>query len=151
MILGLGNPLMADDGAGIQVVDLLRQERLPAGVTVQDGGTAGVGLVPEMDGFQRVFFVDCALMDKSPGEWKRFTLQESNILDENASPLSLHNAGLPDALRLADALHILPKQVIIYGVQPACVEWDKAMSKEVRDAIPEMARAILEEINSFQA
>ncbi|MBN1317307.1 MAG: hydrogenase maturation protease [Anaerolineales bacterium] len=146
LILGLGNPLMADDGAGIQVVELLMGNELPAGVKVQDGGTAGIGLVPEMEGYQRVFLIDCALMGAKPGEWKRFTLHESNILNENDSPLSLHNAGLPDALCLADALQILPKQVIIYGIQPDRVEWDQAMSEEVRDAIPEMARAILVEI-----
>jgi hydrogenase maturation protease len=148
LILGLGNPLMADDGAGMQVVELLMDKALPAGVKVQDGGTAGVGLVPEMEGFQRVFLIDCALLGLRPGEWKRFTLQESNLLDAENSPLSLHNAGLPDALRLADALHILPKQVIIYGIQPDRVEWDQAMSDEVKDAIPEIARAILEEIKS---
>jgi len=155
LILGLGNPLMADDGAGVQVVELLRQERLPAGVRVQDGGTAGVGLVPEIEGYQRLILVDCARIGANPGdgnvpakagEWRRFTLKEANLLGKDDSPLSLHNASLRDALQLAEALNLLPPEVIIYGIQPASVEWDRPMSAEVKAALPAVAEAVLEEV-----
>jgi hydrogenase maturation protease len=158
LILGIGNPLMADDGAGVQVIELLRQESLPAGVRVQDGGTAGVGLVPEMEGHERLILVDCATMGDQndqdsrrlpvpAGEWRRFTLEETRLLAQEGSALSLHNANLQDALRLAEALGVLPPETIIYGIQPETVEWDQPMSVSVSAALPAVAQAILNELN----
>ena len=80
-MLGLGNPLMADDGAGIRVIELLWQATLPPDVKIKDGGTAGVGLIPEMENFDKVIFVDCAAMGLQPGEWRRFTLDEAQLLE----------------------------------------------------------------------
>jgi hydrogenase maturation protease len=162
LILGLGNPLMADDGAGIRVVELLRQLPLPEGVVVQDGGTAGMGLVPEMDGYQRVILIDCAVVNARPGEWRRFTLDEAKLLPagstrregsprQDDSPLSLHRTSLRDALRLADAVNLLPPEIVIYGIQPAHVEWDRPMSDEVAAALPAIVQAVLDEASGSTA
>ncbi len=156
LVLGIGNPLMADDGAGSRVVELLRLESLPAGVKLRDGGTAGVGLVSELEKVERLILVDCAKMAPYPGEngqapptpgtWRRLVLQETRLLDGELTPLSLHDANLRDALRLAEALDLLPQEVIIYGIQPASVEWDRPMSAQVSAALPEVAQAVLQEI-----
>jgi hydrogenase maturation protease len=156
LILGIGNPLMADDGAGIGVIELLRRETLPAGVELRDGGTAGVGLVSELENVERLILIDCAKMAPPPGEngqvppkpgsWRRLELEETRLLDGEATPLSLHDADLRDALRLAEALDVLPAKVIIYGIQPASVEWDRPMSAQVSAALPAVAQAVLQEI-----
>jgi hydrogenase maturation protease len=146
LILGLGNPLMADDGAGVQVVELLRQQPLPAEVEVQDGGTAGLGLVPQMAHYQRVILVDCVRFGGKAGYWRRFALRETELLGE-AGTLSLHHASLRDALLLAEALDMLPPEVIIYGVQPASVEWDHPMSEDVKAALPQIVQAVLDEVS----
>ena len=149
---------MADDGAGVQAIELLRRENLPAGVKVQDGGTAGLGLVPEMEGYQRLILVDCATIGARPGdedhreiqagEWRRFTLKEVNLLNQEPSSFSLHRSNLQDALELAQALDILPPDVIIYGIQPARIEWDRPMSAQVTAALPAIVRAILDEVRT---
>ena len=147
LILGLGNPLMADDGAGIQVVELLRQRRLPAGVEVQEGGTAGLGLVPQLADSQRVILIDCVRFGGVAGEWRRFMLHETELLGQEGA-FSLHHASLRDALLLAEALDMLPPEVIIYGIEPACVQWDHPMSEVVVAALPQVAQAVLAEISS---
>ncbi len=156
LVLGIGNPLMADDGAGTRVIELLRRETLPAGVVLREGGTAGVGLVSELEGFERLILVDCARMAPPPGEnaqapprpghWRRLELGEIRLLQHEAAPLSLHDANLLDALRLAEALGVLPQQVILYGIQPASVEWDRPMSAPVSAALPAVVQAVLQEI-----
>jgi hydrogenase maturation protease len=148
LVLGLGNPLMADDGAGIEVVELLRQQPLPGGIELQEGGTAGLGLIPQMADYQRVILVDCVRFGGEAGAWRRFALEETELLGDEGT-LSLHHASLRDALVLADALDILPAEVIIYGIQPASVEWDNPMSERVVAALPEVARAVLEEVASL--
>lgn len=156
LILGIGNPLMADDGAGIQVVDRLRQEKLPDDVQLRDGGTAGLALVSEMEGIERLILVDCATMAPCagrrcqaaplPGEWKRVRIEDTTLLNQEATQLSLHDANLRDALLLAEALDLLPREVILYGIQPANVAWDRPMSVKVSAAIPAVAQAILQEV-----
>src|SRR4030066_665545 len=51
LIIGLGNPLMCDDGVGIEVVNELKGSDLPEYVDVIDGGTPGVGLIDLMSGY----------------------------------------------------------------------------------------------------
>jgi hydrogenase maturation protease len=145
LVLGLGNPLMADDGAGIEIIELLRRRSVPDEVEVQEGGTAGLGLVPQMADYRRVILIDCVRFGGEAGEWRRFTLQEAELLGED-STLSLHHASLRDALLLARALDVLPPEVIIYGIEPAHVAWDQPMSKDVAATLPLVAQAVLDEV-----
>jgi len=55
-IIGCGNPLMGNDGAGIRAIRLF--EGRFSGVDVIDGGTGGFGLIPLMEGYEKVVIVD---------------------------------------------------------------------------------------------
>lgn len=153
LIIGLGNPLRGDDGVGVRVAQTLAAEALPPGVEVVDGGTQGLGIVNLMEGRRRVVLVDAADVGRSPGQFIRFTLDEAHLLgdpdERDASSdqhLSVHAAGLRDALLLAQALKMLPDEVIIFGVQPANLEWDHALSPEVEATLPGLIAAVLAEV-----
>jgi hydrogenase maturation protease len=60
--------------------------------------------------------------------------------------LSIHAAGLRDALLLAQAFKMLPNEVIIFGVQPAHLEWDSALSAQVEAILPDLSEAVLAEL-----
>ena len=50
---------MSDDGIGVRVVQLLAERyRYPAGVTILDGGTLGLDLLPRLEGVERLLVVD---------------------------------------------------------------------------------------------
>jgi hydrogenase maturation protease len=146
LIVGLGNPLRGDDGVGVRVVQLLAAKELPVGVETVDGGTQGLELVNLMEGWQRVILVDAANLGQAQGQFMRFSLDETRLLDTH-EPVSIHAAGLRDALLLAQALGVLPAEVIIYGVQPANLDWDTELSPRVEAAVPEIANRILEELD----
>jgi len=143
-IIGLGNPLRSDDGVGVRVAEMLSAQPLPDGVEVLDGGTQGLGLVNLLEGRQRVILIDAADVGKPPGEFLRFTLDEANLLGDDQH-LSIHAAGLRDALLLAHALKLLPDQVIIFGVQPASLEWGSGLSPQVEAVLPDLVTVVLEE------
>jgi hydrogenase maturation protease len=145
LIVGLGNPLRGDDGVGVRVAQLLAATELPVGVEVVDGGTQGLELANLMEGWQRVILVDAANLGQVQGQFLRFSLDETRLLDTH-EPVSIHAAGLRDALLLAQALGVLPGEVIIYGVQPASLDWDTVLSPEVEAAVPEIAGCILDEL-----
>ena len=145
LVIGLGNPLRGDDGVGVRLAQELEAQVLPPDVEVVDGGTQGLGLVTLMAGRRRVILVDAADVGRSPGEFVRFTPDEARLLGDDAH-LSVHAGGLRDALMLAQALEVLPDEVIIWGVQPANLDWNSALSPEVEAALPSLVEAVLVEI-----
>ncbi len=170
LVLGLGNPLRGDDGLGPAVIRWMQARGLPRGVTAIDGGTRGLDVLLTLAEYRRVFVVDAAGVGCAPGEWLRLVLSEvegiapdlRRLQSPRPNPLqgaggvggvetpalSCHAAGLADALALGAALGVLPEQVIIFGVQPARVDWSPGLSAEVRKAVPAVGRAILNEIGS---
>ena len=152
-IIGLGNPLRADDGVGVRVAQLLSELQLPKDVEVIDGGTQGLGVINLMEGRQRVILVDAANIGEAPGEFIRFTLDEVDLSD-GSSPLgdgqqlNVHYAGLREALLLAQALGILPQTVVIFGVQPANIDWENSLSPEVEAGLAGLMDAILDEVGA---
>jgi hydrogenase maturation protease len=151
----LGNPLRGDDGVGVRVTKMLAAQQLPQGVEVVDGGTRGLGIVSLMEGRQRVILVDAADVHQAPGQFVRFTLDEVDLLGESTRlgeerQLSVHSAGLRDALLLAQALGVLPQEVIVFGVQPAKMEWESTLSPEVEKALAGLLAAILAELAATQ-
>ncbi len=144
LVVGLGNPLRGDDGVGVRVAQALTAKALPPGVEVVDGGTRGLGIVNLIEGRRRVIFVDAADVGRSPGQFVRFTLDEAHLRGDDQS-LTVHAAGLRDALLLAQALRMLPDEVIIFGVQPANLEWNSGLSPEVEALLPNLMSAVLAE------
>ena len=148
LVLGVGNPLMGDDGAGVLAVQrLLARPDLPAGVVVVDGGTAGLGLIPLIEGYRRLVLVDAVLMGEPPGTVRRFEWREARVAGREQA-LSLHQSDLADALALAEALGSLPAEVIVFGVQPQHTDWDQPLSEAVAHALPGLVDALMAEVRS---
>jgi len=82
---------------------------------------------------------------RAPGQFVRFRQGEAR-LPGSGDRLSIHAAGLSDALRLAEALDILPEEVIVFGVQPASLGWEGGLSPEVKAALPRLLEAVLAEV-----
>ena len=137
LVIGLGNLLRGDDGVGVRLAQMLAKQTLPNDVEVVDGGTQGLGLVPLLEGRQRVILVDAADIGQTPGTFRRFTLAEA-VLTGDELHLAIHAAGLREALLLAKALKIVPDQVVIFGVQPANIEWHNGLSPPVEAALERM-------------
>jgi hydrogenase maturation protease len=146
LILGLGNLLQADDGVGCRVAQELERRELPDDVEVMDGGTPGVGLINLFEGRQRVIIIDAAEMEREPGTVARFR-PEDVALTGSTQRFSLHRTGVADALNLARALGIDLPEMVVFGVQPAQVDWNEALSPQVQAAVPLVVEAIVTELS----
>lgn len=126
---------------------LARTGKVPPGVELLDGGTAGLETTLLLEGCRCAIIVDAADIKGAPGEWARIGLGEAALLPGDLClGQAVHNAGLADALALGTALDILPPQLTIYGVQPLELDWSTNLSEPVRQAVPAVCAAILEEI-----
>jgi hydrogenase maturation protease len=66
-IIGCGNPVRSDDGAGVAVLQALRGHALPADVALIDAGTSGLEVMFQVRGARRVIIVDACRSGSEPG------------------------------------------------------------------------------------
>ena len=118
VVLGLGNPLMADEGIGIYLI-----ERLTAAaaqypdVDFVDAGTGGLSVLHLIEGRRKAIFLDCAFMNEQAGVIRRFTPEDVRSTKLLAHQ-SLHESDLLQILALARQLDQAPGEVVIFGIQP---------------------------------
>ncbi len=148
LILGIGNILRKDDGAGIRVVELLREKTLPPGVTVLDGGTAGIDLLTYLEGIERLIIVDALLEDGAPGDIRTLAGDE---VSERDIFLSGHYGRLSDILGLAAELGKRPETIIIGIIPRNCEDYEMGLSPEVAVAVEKAADMILTMVSNRNA
>ncbi len=145
-VVGLGNPLMADEGVGIVLVQRLSSV---AGdypdIDFVDAGTGGFKLLHLIEGRKKVIFLDCAFMDQEPGTIKQFTPDDVESV-KTLTHLTLHETDLIQVLRMAAQLGHGPEQVVIFGIQPAVVDVHQGLSRVIVDRLDEYVCAIDREL-----
>jgi hydrogenase maturation protease len=145
LILGIGNPLLGDDGVGIRAVEILAEKELPPNIKIEQVGTPGWGLPAWLEGWSSVILVDAVQMGQAPGTWRRFSPDEIRLITDR-DPLSLHQSDLASGLALAEALEMLPDQITFYGIEPACLDPGNDLSPVVRSGLPGLIDCILKDI-----
>ena len=149
LVLGIGNPLMGDDGFWNQVIELLAERDLPPNVKIEDAGLPGWGLPAWFEGWANVILVDAVQMGQSPGSWRRFRPEEVR-LELETDALSLHQPDLACGLALAQALDLLPENLLLYGIEPAETRPGASLSREVRASLPEVVDSILNDVKRIR-
>lgn len=150
LILGIGNPLQGDDGAGIRAVELLAERNLPANIRVEEAGMPGWGLPAWLEGWSSVIIVDAIKMGQAPGTWRCFSPEEVRLITED-NLLSLHQTDLTNGLALAQALDILPDSLVFYGIEPGSTDYGMDLSPAVNHNLPELVDKILADLGNSEA
>jgi hydrogenase maturation protease len=143
LILGIGNTLLSDEGAGIHLLNYLRDEcPQPPGVRFLDGGTLSFSLAPAIEECQNLVVLDAAQLDAKPGTLR---LLEGADMDAfiGQGKRSVHEVGLGDLMSIARLLGRLPVNRALLGIQPARCGWGETLSEAVSQAIPLAARDVL--------
>jgi len=146
VVLGLGNPLMADEGIGVYLVERLLEsaDRYPA-VDFIDAGTGGFSILYQIEDRRKAIVIDCAFMDEPPGTIRRFTPEQVQSVKVLAHQ-SLHEADLMQIIALARQLGQAPGEIVIFGIQPERVEPGIGLSRTLMERIDEYISAILQEL-----
>ena len=145
VVLGLGNPLMADEGIGVYLVERLLESaaEYPA-VDFVDAGTGGLSILYQIEGRRKAVVIDCAFMDEAPGAIRRFTPDEVRSTKVLAHQ-SLHEADLMGIIAMARQLGPAPDEIVIFGIQPERVEFSQGLSRTLTERIDEYISMILHE------
>src|ERR1700741_4759780 len=101
LILGIGNVLLSDDGAGVHAARLLVQRLADReDVQVLDAGTLSFSLAPLIAGAHRLIVLDATQLEQAPGSLRTFVGVELDRLLGNAR-LTVHEIGLRDVLEIS--------------------------------------------------
>jgi hydrogenase maturation protease len=147
LVLGVGNILLSDEGAGIRVVEELQKLPLPGCVEVVDGATRAMELVDIMRGRQKVIIVDAVAGSAEPGAVFRFGPEQLAALKQMS--ISVHDIGVHEAiffLRLTDEL---PEDITFYGIQPGSLALHEGLTPGVAAAAEKVVGFVLEDLNKL--
>ncbi|MDR3686824.1 MAG: hydrogenase maturation protease [Coriobacteriia bacterium] len=148
LVMGVGNPLMRDDGIGPRVVEmLLAGYKFPDTVEVVDAGTMSYMILDMFRDIDELVIVDAVRETGLPaGTVMRMTPEE---IAPNQMPHSMHDVALIDILQAADLVGTAPHAVCI-GVQIDAIEdWVLELSPECEAAVPIATAAVLDELTAL--
>jgi hydrogenase maturation protease len=145
-VLGIGNPIMSDDGVGIVLLEALMAADLERTVEFIDGGTIGMSLLPVVADAGSLLVLD-AVADTATAATVVHLVgdQLPRLIRGKVSP---HQVGLLDVLAAARLLGTEPDRIAVVGITPECVEMGVGLSAGVAAAVPaalSLARRVLRE------
>ncbi len=150
-IIGIGNPLMADDGVGPHVISLLRDRNLPVYLIELD--TPGYALMTHIADRKRVIVIDAADFGAAPGMVRKIEASHATPLQDQVRSLkendrlSQHGMDVFSAFQTALEYGLAPQDIMLYCIQPCRLEQFMGLSPEVKAAAEKVAEEIALEIN----
>ena len=143
-VLGVGNILLKDEGAGVHLVQRLADKVNCDNLDIVDGGTDPDIISLVDDRVDKLIIVDAARAGDKPGSIYRFNIED---LDTGSSDhVSLHEIGVMESLRMMALLNRKPKSVAIIGIEPKTIDPGLELSPEVEEKMPQVIELVLEEI-----
>ncbi len=139
LVLGVGNPLLKDDGIGIHVVRELEKE--VDGADFKEASVSGLELVEMLRGYERAIIVDAVkTRDGVPG--KIYKLTPNDIPTMHG--ISPHDVDFRTAIEFGEKfIGEMPERIEIYGIEVENVtEFGEGLSRDLKKSLP----AIIKEI-----
>jgi hydrogenase maturation protease len=157
LVIGLGNPILGDDGVGWRVAEAVARwiDQHPIPPEAESGRPAvevdclaigGLGLMERMVGYQRAILVDAINSHAHPcGTVSVFPLE--TLPNRAAGHLfSAHDTTLQNALEVGRAMGaVLPGKILVVAVEADNVyDFGEELSPAVSAAVPTATKAVLE-------
>jgi hydrogenase maturation protease len=146
LVLGIGNPILSDDGVGIRVAREVEQNLNDPHVTVSETSAAGLSLLDSMLGYDKVIIVD-AIQTKEgkAGQVYRMKPEDFSSAKRLSSP---HQINLVTALELGKMLNLtMPREISVFAVEAKDIAtFSEKCTPEVEKAIPEVVKMVLEDL-----
>jgi hydrogenase maturation protease len=148
LVIGLGNPLMGDDGLGLAALDRLRENwRVPPMVGLLDGGTWGLNLLPSIESAGQVLFLDAVRVGGKPGLLVR--VERPELPRTMGIKLSPHQIDLREVLAVLELRGTAPGTMLCLGLEPASVELRAGLSPDVAGRLDELVDAAALQLRSW--
>ena len=147
LVLGLGNPILSDDGVGSRVVEAIEARIANEEVTLLETSVAGLGLLDILAGYDRAIIVDA--IQTVGGEAGLIYRLDPHDLGSAMHVTSPHDVDFTTAMELGKRLGVaLPCEIVIFAVEARDVTtFSEECTPDVRRAIPICADMVIAELN----
>ena len=146
LILGLGNPILSDDGVGPAVAQALEGKIDPKIANIVEAGIGGLDLLDLFAGYKRVIIIDAIKTEGGrAGQIHRLDVETLSDTRHTASP---HDINLATALELGKKLAMkMPARIDIYGIEVEDTDsFSESCTPAVAAAIPKCVEMILRDL-----
>lgn len=139
VVIGIGNILMQDDGIGVHIISLLKEELITTGIELVDGGTSTLDMLSYFTDYKKVIVIDCLKAGYLPGTI--YKIAPSDIKSYRKENLSIHDVQILDVVKIANLMEYYP-DVTIIGVEPKSIDFGLELSSEIKNIIPELINQV---------
>ncbi len=150
LVLGVGNPILSDDGVGIHVARELKKSEI-RGVDVEELAASGLELLDVVRGYDKVVIIDAIqTTNGKPGEL--------HVLEEKDFEKSIHGSS-PHGINIATALALgrklvpneMPKEVVFFAVEAEdLVNVNERLTPRVANALPRIVERVRKELRVLE-
>ena len=137
VLVGVGNPMRADDGVGSKIIELL-QKRLLENVMIINAETVPEAFTGKVEKYKptHVMLIDAANFRGQVGEARLITGAQigGQALSTHSLPLSLFISYIEKSIDVP---------VILLGIQPKTIDFDMPMSREIEEAAVSIADTLI--------
>jgi len=154
LILGIGNTLLSDEGAGIHALNLL-QSAAPniwsdiPNLTFLDGGTLSFTLAVWIEDCANLIVFDAAELNQPAGTVQTYVGEDMDHF-LGTSKRSAHEVGLLDLMDIARITEHLPENRALIGIQPEKMDWGMHPSTAVQDSLQQAVSEAVKLIKQWQ-
>jgi hydrogenase maturation protease len=152
LILGIGNTLLQDEGAGVHAVrQLAEQAAHRDDIELMDGGTLSFSLAGAIEDAEQLIVIDAAQLGGEPGTTKVFLGEQMDSFVGSNRKRSVHEVSLVDLLMIARLADSLPAKRALIGIQPRDIDWGEQPSPPVAAAIQQACDRALQLAAQWQS
>ncbi len=148
LVLGLGNPLLGDDGVGWRIAEQVRERITEPGIEIDFHAGGGLSLMERLIGYTRAIIIDAIYTDKNPqGTVSSFHLED--LPDYASSHLaSAHETTLQTAMQVGRKMGAtLPSEIIIVAIESQAVyDFSETLSPAVANAVPPAVELVIKQL-----
>jgi len=144
LVLGLGNPILSDDGVGFVLIDELEKIVTDENIIFEKISLAGMEILETMLDYDKVILLDSIQLGEEPGKIHRLTEDDIHLTQHS----STHDLGFKTVLDLGKQYYKdrMPKELLIFGIEAKDVTtFSESLTSEVQAKIPEILKEILKE------
>lgn len=147
LILGIGNPILKDDGIGPRLIHELRNIITGPNITLRETSLSGINLMELLIGFDHAIIIDAIQGRGKPGTIHWLTLEDLDIQHSNTS--SNHNMNLIQAIELGrDLAQPMPDDINILAIEAKdLTSFGENLTSEIEKAVPIALEQILSGLN----
>jgi len=145
LVAGVGNIFLSDDAFGVEVVRLLSERPVPAGVEVRDFGIRGVHLAYDLlNGCDLFVLVDAAQRGEAPGTVSVVEVEVPDAASLDGPVMDAHDLTPDSIFALLATLGGRPGRSLLVACEPADLSAGMGLSGPVLQALPYAVRTVEE-------